>query len=229
VQAEVRAKMALLEKKQQDLKESELALEQLQKKVEQLDQSYQEKTREMEDLKRLVGELEQKLNRANILVSGLAGERERWMAQVKAYEIDLDNLLGDVLLAASFLAYAGPFTFEFRQELVKKWSEKLKGSGILCTPDFSFEDFLADSATVRNWVALYGLPNDSFSIANGLLVTRGRRWPLMIDPQGQANKWIKALYKDQDLIVLSPLSRDYVRSIERGIQFGLPVLMQVCI
>jgi dynein heavy chain len=27
------------------------------------------------------------------------------------------------------------------------------------------------------------------------LVTRGRRWPLMIDPQLQANRWIKALGK----------------------------------
>jgi len=28
-----------------------------------------------------------------------------------------------------------------------------------------------------------GLPSDGVSVDNGILVTRGRRWPLMIDPQ----------------------------------------------
>ena len=34
-----------------------------------------------------------------------------------------------------------------------------------------------------------GLPVDAFSIDNGIIVNNTRRWPLMIDPQGQANKW----------------------------------------
>ena len=35
------------------------------------------------------------------------------------------------------------------------------------------------------------MPTDGVSINKGILVTRGKRWPLMIDPQAQANKWIK--------------------------------------
>lgn len=35
---------------------------------------------------------------------------------------------------------------------------------------------------VREWV-LAGLPSDDVSIDNGILVTRCKRWPLMIDPQ----------------------------------------------
>ncbi|KAK2961380.1 putative Dynein-1-beta heavy chain, flagellar inner arm I1 complex [Blattamonas nauphoetae] len=77
IQAEVKAKLALLETKQRDLRESQLT-------------------------------------RTNILVSGLAGERARWMEQVQAYEVDLINLFGDVLLSASFLAYGEPFTLEYR-------------------------------------------------------------------------------------------------------------------
>lgn len=36
-------------------------------------------------------------------------------------------------------------------------------------------------------VDVKGLPKDDFSTENGVMVTRGSRWPLMIDPQGQVS------------------------------------------
>jgi dynein heavy chain len=33
--------------------------------------------------------------------------------------------------------------------------------------------------------------------------SNSRRWPLMIDPQGQANKWIKNMEKPKNLHVIS--------------------------
>ena len=53
---------------------------------------------------------------------------------------------------------------------------------------------------VREWL-LAGLPNDSLSIDNAIVVANARRWPLMIDPQGQANKWIKNLKRSSNLQV----------------------------
>ncbi len=50
---------------------------------------------------------------------------------------------------------------------------------------FDFALFLADPKAVRDW-NIQGLPSDSFSTENGVMVTRGRRWPLMIDPQVRA-------------------------------------------
>ena len=62
--------------------------------------------------------------------------------------------------------------------------------GVPCGPNFDFCDFMAKATQVRDW-NIQGLPNDSFSTENGVIVVRGRRWPLMVDPQGQAQKWIK--------------------------------------
>jgi dynein heavy chain len=40
---------------------------------------------------------------------------------------------------------------------------------------------------VREW-NLNSLPSDDVSVDNGVCVKIGQRWPLMIDPQMQANK-----------------------------------------
>ena len=41
---------------------------------------------------------------------------------------------------------------------------------------------LGDPVLIREWV-IQGLPNDSFSIDNAIIVGKARRWPLLIDPQ----------------------------------------------
>ena len=50
--------------------------------------------------------------------------------------------------------------------------------------DISLINVLADSYEIRQWNT-FGLPRDTVSTENAILVTRGRRWPLMIDPQEQ--------------------------------------------
>ena len=48
---------------------------------------------------------------------------------------------------------------------------------------------------VRSWT-IAGLPADNHSVENGVIMANARRWPLLIDPQGQANRYIKNLGKD---------------------------------
>lgn len=55
-------------------------------------------------------------------------------------------------------------------------------------------------------------------------LSNARRWPLMIDPQGQANKWIKNMEKANRLGVIRLSQPDYTRVLENSIQFGLPVV-----
>lgn len=44
----------------------------------------------------------------------------------------------------------------------------------------------------------------------------------MIDPQGQANKWVKNMEKANSLHVIKLSDSDFVRTLENCIQFGTP-------
>ena len=56
--------------------------------------------------------------------------------------------------------------------------------------NFTIERVLGEPVQIRRW-QMSGLPVDSFSCENGIMMQHGLKWPLMIDPQGQANRWIK--------------------------------------
>ncbi|KAJ9531884.1 hypothetical protein QJQ45_022007, partial [Haematococcus lacustris] len=146
---------------------------------------------------------------------------------ISDYEAAMTCLPGDVVLASSFLSYAGPFPSEYRDDLVKHtWLPQVKALAIPASEHFDFALFLADPKAVRDW-NIQGLPSDSFSTENGVMVTRGRRWPLMIDPQGQANKWVKNMEKGPGgLKVLNLQMADMARQVENAIQFGNAVLLQ---
>lgn len=48
----------------------------------------------------------------------------------------------------------------------------------------------------------------------------------MIDPQSQANKWIKNFEKENQLRVIKVSDTDYMRTLENCIQFGTPLLLE---
>lgn len=98
-----------------------------------------------------------------------------------------NNVTGDIMLAAGVIAYLGAFTSAYRESAVAQWSSLLTSKGIACSENFSLEATLGDAVRIRSWV-IARLPNDSFSIDNAIMLTESTRWPLMIDPQGQANK-----------------------------------------
>lgn len=58
----------------------------------------------------------------------------------------------------------------------------------------------------------------SYSVDNGIIVSNARRWPLMIDPQGQANKWIKNMERSNKLEVIKLTDPSYTRVIENCLQ-----------
>uniref|UniRef100_A0A8B9BSS7 Dynein axonemal heavy chain 12 n=1 Tax=Anser brachyrhynchus TaxID=132585 RepID=A0A8B9BSS7_9AVES len=190
-----------------------------------LERTFTEKTEEKARLEFQVDLCAKKLERAEKLIGGLGGEKSRWNNAANDLQDAYDNLTGDVLISAGVIAYLGAFTAGFRQECTKDWSKLCKEKNIPCSDNFSLSNTLGDPIKIRAW-NIAGLPTDVFSVDNGVIVENSRRWPLMIDPQGQANKWIKNLEKENHLNVIKVSDADYMRTLENCIQFGTPLLLE---
>ncbi|XP_052045898.1 dynein axonemal heavy chain 12 [Apodemus sylvaticus] len=210
--------MELLNQKRAELAQVEHHLENLQK-------TFQEKTEEKAALEDQVELCAKKLERASKLIGGLGGEKSRWSQAANDLQATYENLTGDVLVSAGVIAYLGAFTSGFRQECTEEWSKLCKEKRFPCSEEFSLSKTLGDPVKIRAW-NIAGLPTDTFSIDNGVIVNNSRRWPLMIDPQGQANKWIKNSEKDNQLSVIKLSDTDYMRTLENCIQFGTPLLLE---
>lgn len=121
--------MALLREKQRQLAEVEAMIAGLEAKF---NKTIAEK-RILEDQLNITTA---RLSRAERLNVALGDEQTRWEKLVVDYAKDLDNLLGDVLIAAGCVAYLGAFTSLYRNELIEKWVEKCKEFQIPATDNF---------------------------------------------------------------------------------------------
>ncbi|KAI5057584.1 hypothetical protein GOP47_0027599 [Adiantum capillus-veneris] len=223
--AKLKAAQDTLQKKEAALQEARNKLEEVRKKVQTLKDKYDRSLASKEALQKESDDLELKLQRAEKLILGLAGEKSRWEVSITTFQEEIKHLPGDCLVAAACLSYAGPFASEYREDLIKGiWVPEVLKAEIPSSPGFGFSTFLANAGDVRDW-NLQGLPADSFSTENGVLVTRSNRWPLMIDPQEQAKKWVKNMEANNDLVVVDLQTEGLMRKMEDCIQLGTPVLL----
>lgn len=74
----------------------------------------------------------------------------------------MSTVVGDVLLAAAFLAYIGFFDQQFRSDLMKKWMARLNDAGVKFKPELSVPDFLSRPEERLGWQA-NGLPAVCFT------------------------------------------------------------------
>lgn len=133
-------------------------------------------------------------------------------------------LVGDVFLSSACVAYVGAFTGPYRDALMHSWVDACLEKKIPVSEGCSLRSTLSHPVEVREW-NLWGLPSDDLSVDNGILVTRGKRWPLMIDPQSQANKWVKNMEAKAGLRVVRLNDANYLRQIENAVRVGNPVLV----
>ena len=129
--------------------------------------------------------------------------------------------------SSTVLSYSGPFTIEFRKEFLDAVKLKVKDLGFHYenVQDFNLSEILIDQLTVREW-NYAGLPEDALSVENAIITMRSKRWPLIVDPQMQANKWIKNYFKNDGIRFFKITYKNMFNSLKDCVTNGYPCLIE---
>ena len=210
--------MAALKLKEDTLAQVEANVAGLQAQL----QAAQDEKQRLEDEASLT---EARLRRAGKLTGALADEAERWGIEVQDLTAQSKLLVGDVFISSACISYFGAFNGTYRDRITATWLAGCQELSIPTADDFSLMSVLGDPVMIREW-GVQGLPSDQVSIDSGILVTRAKRWPLMIDPQQQANKWIKNMEQKSGLRPIKMSEDNFLRTLEFSIRVGNPVLCE---
>ncbi|XP_031164939.2 dynein heavy chain 10, axonemal [Sander lucioperca] len=225
-----REKVARLEKNffqsKRELERIQSELSDIQKELHALGEKYQAAMTEKQLLQEEAELMERRLIAADKLISGLSSENERWTQDLEELKQRRVRLLGDCLVSAAFLSYVGAFSWDFRNEMVYQvWVKDVHERGIPLSQPYKVETLLTDEVEISRWGS-EGLPPDELSVQNGILTSRGSRFPMCIDPQQQALNWIKKKEENNNLKISSFNDPDFLKQLEMAIKYGFPFLFQ---
>ena len=97
------------------LNEKRAQLKEVVDKLQALNDEFEAMTKKKKELEDNIDLCSKKLDRAEKLIGGLGGEKDRWTKAADMLGIKYTNITGDVLLSSGVVAYLGAFTVDFRQ------------------------------------------------------------------------------------------------------------------
>ena len=164
---------------------------------------------------------ENTLQAAQQLLGQLSGENERWRQQVQILEKELFLVPARALISSAYLVYLGGANETVREIQLKEWLSGFK------LQDYSFKNFLSSEQEMLTWKK-EGLPADTLSMENAIMIMKPLRTPLIIDPATQASEWLKnSLKKSNDNVeVLNNQDSKFNTNLELSIRFGKILIIQ---
>lgn len=136
------------ERTERALQKEERELERLEKLIEELNKKYDIGMKERQQLQEETDLLQRRLLAADKLISGLSSENERWQKDLATLQDDMKLLIGNCLLCASFLAYSGPFSYEFRNEMHDNWQRNILEKELPLSKPFKLETQLSNDVEI---------------------------------------------------------------------------------
>jgi len=147
--AEAQAQLAAANAKKEEM---EALVADLTEKLDKLMKEFKVAMDAKEAAEREAARCASRLDLANRLVNALGSESERWNASIVQLGIDIELVVGDVLLASGFVSYVGPFSKTYREMIINdEFVGFFKKNNIPSSPHNNPLLILTDDAKTAVW------------------------------------------------------------------------------
>ncbi|KAF4674074.1 hypothetical protein FOL47_009753 [Perkinsus chesapeaki] len=235
----LRAEVAELEAQQKvsngKLKANSELLEKLESEIEQYKEEYAQLISEGQSIRSEMEEVSSMCKRSSDLLASLASEKERWEIQKETYKAQSGSIIGDTVIGAAFCTYSGFCEHVHRQELHQQWLHVFQSSSngtAKINNNISLIEYLSKPGQRLSWVANQ-LPNDDLSIQNAIIIDKYIRYPMIVDPSGQAITFLQNEHttvssssrSSGKLKVTSFTDPAFTKHLEAALRFGTVLLV----
>ncbi|KAM6927306.1 LOW QUALITY PROTEIN: dynein axonemal heavy chain 1 [Xenentodon cancila] len=113
----------------------------------------------------------------------------------------------------------------YRTAMAEEWLCCLKELNVPHSEEFNFLKTLGDPVNTPSWQNS-SLSKDNLLLENCVIAQHSLRWPLFIDPWGQANTWIRKMEEVTELTIVKNSDQDLLYSIATAVCSGSPCLLE---
>eukprot|EP00939_MAST-03C_sp_MAST-3C-sp1_P003513 g3513.t1 len=200
-------------------------ISELEARISKLKEEYAELIAQTEAIKQEMKDVKTKVERSTKLLQSLAQESTRWEGTSSTFREQVATVAGDTLRSAAFVTYLGWFGYQHRRLLMQRWYEILEDFGIEQRDDLSFVQYLSKPSERLAWRASE-LPSDGLCNENASILTRYNRFPLVIDPSGQASAFLMKYFQKRKMKKTSFLDPAFMKTLESALRFGTALLVE---
>jgi len=134
-------------------------------------------------------------------------------------------MIGDALVSAACVSYIGPFNYIFRAQIWKDtWLPDIIAKNIPLTAGVDPLEVLAGAADQAVWKT-EGLPADRVSLENAAVVVSCNRYPLIIDPQLQGQKWLRGR-EGPEMVAIQLSQKQWLKRVEMAVSEGQVLMIE---
>merc|ERR1719242_1058389 len=222
---EIQELKVTMDKKVKQGEELTALVAELEEKIKEYKENYAKMMARITELKNEMETVTKLMARATKLLGDLSEEKIRWGESVANFQKQISTLDGDCLLSAGFLTYIGFYDQTYREIIVRKWKEILTANELPYNEDIDLLTYLSSATERKTWQE-NKLPDDILCQENAIILKRFNRYPLLIDPSGQATTFLLANYKKLKIVKTSFLDSAFNKNLESALRFGNALLIE---
>ena len=178
-----------LRKSQKAVDKNTKEINQIEEKVKEYKEKFEKLTGETQLLKIELKKTEDLLFKAKTLLGKLTDEKNRWAEQITQLSTSNEMIPYNTLLSSAFITFLGYYNESIREKLHNLWVNDIN-FGKHENKTVSMINFLLNESEMLK-LKFDGLPTDTLSMENALIINESLRTVLIIDPVTKATEWFK--------------------------------------